>query len=115
MADDFESVVGGCCYLQFKNNYDQKKALAHFLRWTQKIGVNDSKKLSASERAKILEILQIPLEKLQPQKTLLLKDHELYQVRFCFHVIEAAEIDQINILQAALKAMAQLAAGTTGT
>lgn len=95
-------VVGACTALdlnQFKN-LDELKIWINRLR---ELGINDSKKISLKKR-NILKQFILQTIILEPQKVIELNLYGI-KLRFCLTEIDHHEIDQINILNASLKAM----------
>lgn len=68
------------------------------------LNVTDSKKLTEKKRKSILEALGIKISSLKVNQVYQIEIAK-YQIEFCITELGHEEIDQINILQASLKAM----------
>lgn len=105
-------VVAACASLEIKN-YD-KKEIQKLLRTWKKLGVTDSKKLTSEDREEIIKNLQwfSGHEKLQINQIYSHDYSENITFKILIKEIHAEEIDQINILQASLKAMKEAMEGS---
>ena len=105
-------VVAACASLEVKN-YDRKEIMKLLREW-KKLGVTDSKKLNSLEREEILK----KLHWFSGEKKL--KINQIYSHAYSENItfkilikeIHNDEIDQINILQASLKAMKEAMEGS---
>jgi ribonuclease HII len=93
-------VVSACVLIvqKSKNILELKELLVTLME----IGVTDSKKLKSIERKKILTFFSIQLINNQKFEIKLSKNMTL---KYCIQEISVEEIDEINILNAALKSM----------
>lgn len=82
--------------------YDEKELKSLFRKWSR-LGITDSKKLSSDDRLEILK--KLSLENLSIDQIYTLKASENVTIRLLIKEIHAPMIDEINILQASLKAM----------
>lgn len=98
-------VVAACASLEVKN-YD-KKEIQKLLRTWKKLGVTDSKKLTSVDREEIIKNLHwfSGHDKLKINQIYTHTYSENITFKILIKEIHAEEIDQINILQASLKAM----------
>ena len=94
-------VVGACALVE-KQESSQWDELANFLK---ELGVMDSKKSTSLKRQKVLEKLGLTLQ--EGVQVLNLGSQSQYRLYISAQQISAVEIDEINILRAALKSMGQ--------
>ncbi|MFZ4714849.1 MAG: ribonuclease HII [Bacteriovoracaceae bacterium] len=93
-------VVAACIKIDILSEAELKK----FLIFLQNLSVTDSKKLKSLDRRNILEKLSIDWTKLSAKRAYQ-NSHNGFSFSFALEEIDNYEIDQINILQASLKAM----------
>lgn len=98
-------VVAACASLEIKH-YDRKEIMKLLREW-KKLGVTDSKKLNSEEREEILKKLQwfSGADKLRVNQIYTHTYSENISFKILIKEIHADVIDEINILQASLKAM----------
>jgi ribonuclease HII len=96
-------VIGCSTYLKLDSAYE------NIIDELSELGINDSKKISATKRKKIMSTLGFKIENLQEDTVyeIELVSGSLY---FCLGGKTPEEIDQLNILQASLQAMKKSAA-----
>jgi ribonuclease HII len=98
-------VVAGCFYLELKKLTPKMIKMLFFE--LEKLGVDDSKKLTNAKRNYILDSLGIKLENLEPEQKYSFTNQKFTGLSYSIKEIQHDEIDKINILQASLKAMAK--------
>lgn len=105
-------VVAACASLEVRH-YDRKEIMKLLREW-KKLGVTDSKKLTSEEREIILKKLHWFQggEKLKINQIYSHAYSENITFKILIKEIHAEEIDQINILQASLKAMKEAMEGS---
>lgn len=94
-------VVAACASLEIRN-FDLKEIRALLRKWS-KLGITDSKQLSAEERAEILR--KMSLVTLAVDQIHTHHYSENITLKILIKEIHAPKIDEINILQASLEAM----------
>lgn len=97
-------VVAGCTFLKWESFSPQE--LKKFFRSLSRLGITDSKKISAEKRVKILNHFGIYPSKINANQFYsILKKGDL-ELGFSIYEMGPSEIDKINILNASLKSMA---------
>ena len=97
-------VVAGCACLKVRSSVFKEEIVGFFGKLL-KMGVNDSKKLSATRRSGILKSLGVEIENIIPDKVIDLVTVENLNVSICLSEISHTLIDEINILNATMLAM----------
>lgn len=96
-------VASLCPYSSFYPNFKK------FLVYLSDLGVNDSKSLSLKKRELILSSLRvigtIGTKALESDQKILLLENKFLKVICVLSEIQAFEVDELNVLQASLKAM----------
>ncbi|MEA9358600.1 ribonuclease HII [Bacteriovorax sp. PP10] len=94
-------VVAACASIEIKI-FDIKEIRSLLRKWS-KLGITDSKLLTAEARAEILK--KISVDAIGVDQILSLSHSENIQIKILIKEIHAPKIDEINILQASLEAM----------
>ncbi len=96
--------VVGCSMIMRITKADSVDDVKKALQQLEELGICDSKKISAIKRRKILEEMGISVLNLKPR---IVYQYSTSPISFSYSLQEISpeEIDQINILQASLKAM----------
>lgn len=98
-------VVAACVSLHFQE-YQEKEIKSLLKKW-KIIGVNDSKKLSSEKRKEIISILQFSNVEMTVNQLYTFHYSKNMTLNIMIKEISPQEIDEINILNASLKAMKQ--------
>ncbi len=94
-------VVTACASIEIKN-YDEKELKALLRKW-KKLGITDSKKLTAEERSSLLN--KLSMASLKADLIHSSEFSENITIKILIKEIPASIIDEINILQASLVGM----------
>ena len=94
-------VVAACSSIEIKN-FDIKEIRALLRKWS-KFGITDSKKITAKDRVEILK--KISTDTIEVNQILSIIHSENIQIKILVKEIQAAKIDEMNILQASQSAM----------
>ena len=96
-------VVASCCCLKIKSK--DLFISSDFESKFNNFGIQDSKKLSAKKRLKVLEEFNLPLNELKSFQLYSLLESDSYSLTMSIAEISNTSIDELNILNASLMAM----------